>query len=1029
MRKLIFTFLCLCLAIGVNAQQKQGGLQSYIDGIVKRHSRASEPTVIDLANFNTNLTQPLRVYGGLNIRFENGILTTAEGTYCTLIQITENSTVELSESATFRTQKSDVTQYTHDPFVYLESGTLKISGGKIENYDKYTPVDRMVVTDGVNHSTNFEITAGKVESNIYTSGKGDNYLISGGEVNCIVASPYSNVIISETAMLGKYDQQINGSANPLKIASPLKNKIDFAMHGMSETECLFAVGYNGYTLTEDDLKYMNYVPESSSDTNDYEWYLNDGYAMLRAKGGLRTAADLQSKLDELYEQGYTSSDKVGLIEIPVEGILIDQPLIVRCYVTITGGPLKVMDDYDAKLGADFVFCIQKGGRLNLRDITFDANDQYHHFCTFLVFGDLWLTKWFKAINISRSRDYTYGFIYADGGNIEIANGGTFDMVNNLVYCPGDESHININGESKVIYAEADCPGKIVVGKQARVNLYHTSLSYDGEGPAFDVAYLHISDEAFLKCAGVAIKADWTDYEVGSVTAETTYCTGNIFITDFALSKYMIFRGTSYMGGRDKTLPDAFFEKDAYVEINMALTQSWNLVGGWENFTDGTPFIKGGTRYAISDNDMSFLNFKNLPEGYEAYLDKGNNCIRLRLKQAPVKDSDSLQDFLDKLAQGERGTEEDPVEIPVDGDVDIDKDVTFNDLQALIDGLANKGDGDGGTGGLASHTFKFTGGNMNIGPSSCVTITNLYIDGCTGSHHIYVDGTLIIDVNVYIRHFVDVAIHVRKGGKVIWRGSSEDCSEVIRNEGGEVYIYKDDTDSGSGGSHATNYFIHNISGKVYIHGGIYWSDKSVIYNQTGGSVYIYDGEFHGGIINHGYLWFEGGNSHGGSNPGVTNYGEFYMPGGTATSDGDRSIVTYVNIHICGCANVKNIYISRGAMIYITARLTTIFRIHFIDENGFELMTPIVIGDKDYTLTPEDFKLFEFILPDGFEAKYDESLKAIIIQDMSGINDIKADADATPKAVYNLSGVKVGDTTNLKSLAPGVYIINGEKVAVN
>ena len=66
------------------------------------------------------------------------------------------------------------------------------------------------------------------------------------------------------------------------------------------------------------------------------------------------------------------------------------------------------------------------------------------------------------------------------------------------------------------------------------------------------------------------------------------------------------------------------------------------------------------------------------------------------------------------------------------------------------------------------------------------------------------------------------------------------------------------------------------------------------------------------------------------------------------------------------------------------------------------------------------VFTFIVADA------ETSVAVTAGGTSGVAAIAAESDA---AVYNMQGMKVGKKSGLKDLAPGIYIVNGKKVAVD
>lgn len=203
------------------------------------------------------------------------------------------------------------------------------------------------------------------------------------------------------------------------------------------------------------------------------------------------------------------------------------------------------------------------------------------------------------------------------------------------------------------------------------------------------------------------------------------------------------------------------------------------------------------------------------------------------------------------------------------------------------------------------------------------------------------------------------IHVRPGGRVIWRGG-------------------------------------------YVEGGL----NKIIYNE-GGTIII-----------------EGGNINAKDGTSIVNHSDLYIKGGTV----EGYVYTYNNIHLCGCANVGEVYLRGGSTIYVTERLTVKIRINVFIDGDLKDGAFIIVGGDGYTLTEDDLKLLELVLPDGYEWEYDSSQHAIIIKSSTGINGVEMDGNADPSNVYSLKGVKVGTTADKSNIPVGIYIIDGKKTNI-
>ena len=307
----------------------------------------------------------------------------------------------------------------------------------------------------------------------------------------------------------------------------------------------------------------------------------------------------------------------------------------------------------------------------------------------------------------------------------------------------------------------------------------------------------------------------------------------------------------------------------------------------------------------------------------------NKFFKITTSEGGEEEADDLQDLLNKLAeQGKTGTEEDPANIDIPGDkLDVNGDVAFDDLQALLDGLAGKQQ----TGGQQQElpTVKMNpGSHIIINPGSSLTLRNLILEGSLGTEYIYVYGTLIIDVNVTIRNYVRY-IYVCKGGRVIWRNADANvANEVIYNDGGTV-------EYGGGTSQGAYGFVVRTGGIIHIYGGTITGTTLGGLVGEGGTVYIYkDAVVNGGI----------------------------ECGGT--------------VYLSGEVDVKDIYVRRTGTIYVTEQITRVWNIHFTDVSDFDVYRICLSGWGGYTLTEEDVRQLNIILPEGYTWVYRNGVIVIV-----------------------------------------------------
>ena len=475
------------------------------------------------------------------------------------------------------------------------------------------------------------------------------------------------------------------------------------------------------------------------------------------------------------------------------------------------------------------------------------------------------------------------------------------------------------------------------------------------------------------------------------------------------------------------IPTIRLEKDATVTVtkydNGENTNQLTLAGDWQDFTIGKNVVYCDVA------DTAKINFlKPWPSGaYPTYYkSEGAFCFA------------DLQWIIDHPLNN-TGEDDEPVNIavPCDG-LNTQKDISLAGLQALIDGSPTEECGEPIP--IKIHPLCTScsttpptiivkpwncGGDVEIPEGSCISLTNIYVDGLGGTKRIYVYGTLIIDINVYIRNFGGCAIHVRPGGHVIYRGNGGGATGFIYNEGGRVTIEQGEMGGGYG------FGIVNIDGTVEIFCGckdtetptkIYGGIQNGNANGGGGTIHIYGGDiYEGGIVNHGTIYIHGGTFHSpGGRPTIENHGEIHLDGGLV--DGD--IYTYNDLHLCGCASVTDIYLRGGKTIYVTERLQIKLRIHVFIQGTFGDGSCIAIGKGGYVLTEEDLKLIEIILPDGYEWEYDNERHAILVKQTTGIRDIECNGN-TAAPVYTLKGQKAGTTAEGENIGEGIYIINGKK----
>ena len=405
---------------------------------------------------------------------------------------------------------------------------------------------------------------------------------------------------------------------------------------------------------------------------------------------------------------------------------------------------------------------------------------------------------------------------------------------------------------------------------------------------------------------------------------------------------------------------------------------------------------------VDPSEYKYYQFINIPDDREIYYNEKAKTVSIRKK---VYDEDDLQNWINGGGNdNEKGTEEDPknIDLPSGGCV-INDPVSLgsgspdDDLQWFINGA--KGDG-------TNKDFVLKGsGSFTIKKYTTLTLTNLNLSN-TGSGYIYVEGTLVIDVNINIVRLIRL-VRVLPGGRVIWKGGNGLGTDITQEffyiEDGGVFEYREGTISGG------EYGFHN-DGILYIYGGNISGTNYGGYTYSFGTTTIFGGTVSGGYYNGGKTIISGGTFIGGGS-GIGDYvywngkgGTTTITGGTFGTSGNGTIYNGGTLYLGGDGYAYD-YIYNGASgrIYIIGKLNIIIRIH-INITDIVLDTPIILGGSDYVLTADDIKKIQIILPDGYTWRYDASRGGIIITSTTGIKDVTVDADNEAQ-YFDASGRKI------------------------
>ena len=997
----------------------QSKLQQYLDKLANSQSvgtRASTtPTDIDLSEFDSDITETVYVRNGINVRFVNGEIVRNASLNAPLIKVQDNSKLTIGYGAVLKDGGSNTAA-----IVLVDGGSLYSQSGVIEDYGYKSTQTRTTIevpqkvpyvsVELTNETDIFEMTGGEVG---WIQGKNGIVKLSEGSSSIVNGS---NITITGKNTIKRYINLWN--SGKVSLTSSIIQKV--VIRTAKTTGEAVMIGHS-YDITESDLKYISVENLEGNTYVEAKIKLVDNSVVIAEGDGIKDAQTLQEALDAVAAKNINPWER-ETIEIPAEGIEIDKSIYFRknCRVKLTGGPIKISSDFKTNPTIAYpyyVFFTEKESAVEFENITLDFNNNnIFKRALFEINGMFAIKDKVEFKNIDKNIDLLYGVFYMkDGCHFTYDNYKSEIQVNPTVFYGEGVQEAYFTG-----YATSYT--KPVVNTQSIFNVEGGKIQSNNASYSIKCKYLHVGGSAYITALGETVA------EVETINIDGGYINGkkleaeNITITKdgfydhhFYLDKIAVKKYLTLYGNLNIECPVSFENTDSRISINQAITCSAKIKfisPCWKDLLK-KPLIFGTSNYALPDDILDNFDFSD--SKYDAMLDKANNYIYLKKK--------CLSCFLNELSGGDTGTEEDPIDIDLPDEEEVEDDTHFpGDLQAFLDGLADKENDDN-----TPKSLKLRGGSLFIDPGCTITIRNYILDGCSSGKRIYVDGTLVIDINVYIRYFSDYFIYVRKGGRVIWRGGkTELINKVVYNNGGTVIIKGGQINSNNGSA------IVNVGGTIEIYNGDDGSSTTIsgsIDNgdkTNGGTIHYYGGTHHGHITNYGTIVISDGNfSNGGStSTTITNYGEYRMEGGTV----EGFTYSYSDFYLCGCANVGDIYLRGGSKIYITERLTVKIRIHVFIDGTIGDRSCIAIGPGGYVLTEEDLKLIELVLPEGYEWEYDKTQNAIIIKSMTGINDVEIDSNSAPSNVYTLKGVKVGKTTD-KNIPKGIYVIDGKKTVLN
>ena len=836
---------------------------------------------------------------------------------------------------------------------------------------------------------------------------------------------YSNAIVPPTLYYNHFT--VNGGAVPIAvgfIGSDTFYEVDTLtcrLHIPRGTlESYRAVkGWNAFLNIEQDLPNDNFDPNYITNA---EW--------------------LQQRLDEIAAEA--PKDPVTL-NIQDEGIVLNKQLSFKagCNVILTGGKLTI-DNTDVYAFMKAVFYIYQGATVKFQDITIDfsqepnTKENFYFYDNFYNAGHLTIGE-NVAYENSDCIKTSFGFYF---------NIGTLFIYSGDVYMNG--TVINGSGNTYLYGGTVTNYGNAPVCRSGYFTIFNASVI--GEGDVIvDAAKLEMMARSKIQGGdNSTLISERTDCKIGSGTlvGGKTYGNGSL-----GLEEFDIFPRFELKSGRidvtTKTgvcafgvLPEIYLYKDAYVEgvdfpSYLPKIYSVTINGDWKNMANGHVLVKNlGKEY------FKYINFVGIPYSdgrWRVEYDEAN-------RQA-VLHKMTLQEWFEEQNKGDKdtGTEEEPVVINFpdyddeNGDLWEGPDMVFGDPEGHTkvhywwEDLNWKM----GSDGWPTRPSLTLNTNIWIYWGSSLHWKHIYLSGMNSGKYVYVYGTLIIDIDVYIRFFDYRFIHVMPGGRVIVRGGRiNTVGHIIYNAGGTI-IYEDGEARYTGQDHG---MVNTESGTISISGG---SISGGVHNRGNGTISI-----SGGFVSHGSGvavsnsgggriditggticgFYPRGGQGGFDSPDIDNSnGTIWVTDGIIGENGSGVIRTYGDLWIGGGTRVREIWMHRLARIHIISKLTVKIRFRFFVEGEFDIDVPIFIGAEGYKLTEEDLKMIDIELPTGYRLKLKDG--DIYIKNKPSLHDLfdnpsPEDGGQSEEKPFNPdipNGIDVDEDTTL----PDLHTLFGSK----
>lgn len=987
----------LCIAITLmalpsNLWAQKPSLQTLFDAPATRAT--GEVIVVDLSEWQTEYDEGLTIANGRRYRFTNGILSrTTKLTDEPLIHISQGSEVEIAPGATI----SGGNFYTTYPvaIIQVDDGALLVTGGTISGNQNSAGQHGVGVNLYQQAGGLFHITAGTITDIVsnQVANNENTLIVDGGKLSWVATC--NGLQLNGNASLSTVSMAQANDAIRLTSALTHTLNVQLSSDAAAAGNCIMR-GEAGYQLTLFDVDKLNV-------TGQGDLFLSlEGNAVYLRAPAVEQPYDLQAVIDSIAASPNPGTEDAPVkLALPEEEVLIKKQIKVwNTYVHLTGGRLK-LDEAFATSGDSIVFLVggpigslpgtglQYGpaGGLTLSNIHFDLNNIAPRYAVFCNWDSLSIAQNVEYENINYATGAAGGFYVNQSALISIAS-GKVSVSGNALH-NGGTAHISGGSLFGRVAVSAFIGNTRYVSETGAWSTHVTVTggTLSGSGYVFGMLGGGHAWTSISMTGGQISSTTLTSEGSGSVTV-TGGSLGIMQLNNLYYGPFILYidKINYYIGGN--VALNIRYNYPIYAL--SAITTDWRLY--WDNSVVGLnsdyvwKFFPSCDAYQLQASDFEHIKFEHVPDSINIYFDEEQHAICAK----KLTNRRSLQDLFDQQDPNEGGTEEDPTKLNP-GDVDIDDgDVDVKpDLHLLFDGSFDDGTETGGR-----HRWDFRGGNLNIRPGASVEFRNIDLRGFDTSHHIYVEGTLIIDINVYITGFQRF-VYVREGGRVIWRGGTASVSEAgIWNEGGTVEMRGGTIKSDTGRGYV------NMRGTILIYDGHLMGSLCAGHNMAEGIIYFLGGDAIGGLHNHGEMHLSGTTVTGTVSPGedyegrytIVNYrdGHLTIDNGTVLGENGTGSIWSETDFTLGDVHAADIYITRTVRIYVTAMWKNIIRIHFFADGDFLADHQFFVGANGFRLPADFLEWIDIQLDERWRLVCDEGLNAVVVVSADAIGDINNDA---------------------------------------